>query len=320
VLMPLPTMPAPTAAVLSLASILTVLWIARRRRKPRFAGFDEELTESTKQALAKDRLLPLRHVVLKKRLSPAMLEEHFDAVCAAFQPQQVDYSNTAYGKDHWQLSCFMDYSNGVAAGKVNLSKGVALAKVCEPILRQCDEVFLEWHNSLHPLKKGATRELKRLQSFVTRYRPNPDETHLPRHIDGAAVDGSLVLGLPTYQRFTGGGLTVWDGEAEAEVFEVPVAAGDVCLLGPQVWHQSNPIFSGERWVIVIFYSVHTSGNPEFKAIHKSQGWNGPSAASGDRRQDVRDLLAKRMVDLAKQTEPGRMDKAKSKVAKSQEKA
>ena len=91
------------------------------------------------------------------------------------------------------------------------------------------------------------------------------------------------------------------------------------MLGPQVWHQSNPIFSGERWVIVIFYAVHTSGNPQFKAIHKSQGWNGP-AANGDRRQDVRDLLAKRMVDLAKRTEPARMDKAKSKTAHANGKA
>ena len=36
---------------------------------------------------------------------------------------------------------------------------------------------------------------------------------------------------------------------------------------------------------------------------------------GDRRQDVRDLLAKRMVDLAKRTEPDRMDRAKSKKEK-----
>ena len=64
----------------------------------------------------------------------------------------------------------------------------------------------------------------------------------------------------------------------------------------RVWHQSNPVREvggyGERWVIVIFYAVSTSGNPAYKAIHKSQGWNGPADASGDRRQDVRDLLAK----------------------------
>ena len=75
--------------------------------------------------------------------------------------------------------------------------------------------------------------------------PNPNPTPTP----GAAVDGSLVLGLPTYDRFTGGGLTVWDGEEESEVFELPIACGDVCLLGPRVWHQSNPVLSGVRWVI-----------------------------------------------------------------------
>ena len=54
---------------------------------------------------------------------------------------------------------------------------------------------------------------------MTRYRPNPDETHLPRHIDGANVDGSLVLGLPTYSAFgESGGVTVWDGENDVETF------------------------------------------------------------------------------------------------------
>ena len=308
---------AATVAVAATALALVLLARRRRTRATRFAGFDEEVPESTRLALAKDRWLPLRHEIIRRGVSVELLEKTFDAMVEAFAPQQVDYANTAYGKDHWKLSCFMEYSNGVAAGKVNLEKGAALAKVCEPILADCDAVFLEWHNRRNPLRKGATRTLNRLQSFVTRYRSSPDETHLPRHIDGAAVDGSLVLGLPTYDRFTGGGLTVWDGEGEAEVFELPVAAGDVCLLGPQVWHQSNPVLSGERWVIVIFYAVSTAGNPAYKAIHKSQGWNGPAKenASGDRRRDVRDLLAKRMVDLAKREEPDRMDRAKSKKEK-----
>ena len=43
------------------------------------------------------------------------------------------------------------------------------------------------YEALHPLPKGASRALSRLQSFVTRYTATPEETHLPRHIDGAAV-------------------------------------------------------------------------------------------------------------------------------------
>ena len=143
--------------------------------------------------------------------------------------------------------------------------------------------------SRHPLPRCATRKLTRQQSFVTRYRPTPDETHLPRHIDGANVDGSLVLSLPTYDAFEGGGLTVWDGDGEREVFEYPLAAGDAAMLDSRVWHQSNPITAGERWVIVVFYQVRDSGGA---AAAKP-------AAAGARAKEVRGLLARRMVNAAK---------------------
>ena len=133
-------------AALSLASF-ALLMLARRRRIPRFAGFDEAVPEATRQALEKHRWLPLRHKLLRRQLSPALLEGAFDDIIRTFTPQQVDYSNTAYGKDHWQLSCFMEYSNGVAAGKVNLQTGGALAAVCAPIIAQCDATFLEWYGA-----------------------------------------------------------------------------------------------------------------------------------------------------------------------------
>lgn len=201
----------------------------------------------------------------------------------------MDYSNTAYGKDHWKLSCFMEYSNGVAAGRIDLAKGAPMLAACAGILGECDAAFLRWYATLHPVPRGAERALTRLQSFVTRYRPNPDETHLPRHIDGANVDGSLVLSLPTYEAFEGGGLTVWDGDGEREVFEYPLAAGDAAMLDSRVWHQSNPITAGERWVIVVFYQVRDSGGA---AAAKP-------AAAGARAKEVRGLLARRMVNAAK---------------------
>ena len=140
---------------------------------------------------------------------------------------------------------------------------------------------------------------RRLQSFVTRYRPNVDETHLPRHIDGANVDGSLVLGLPTYSGFgDSGGLTVWDGEADGETFVYPVACGDACLLDSRVWHQSNPISHGERWVIVIFYEVQTTAHSTASAATRSVSDGGAGGAK-PRSKVVRELLAKRMVDAAK---------------------
>ena len=91
-----------------------------------------------------------------------------------------------------------------------------------------------------PVAVGATRTLSRLQSFVTRYTSTPDETHLPRHIDGAAVDGSLVLGLPTYKRFTGGGLTVSTGGSGC----CTPCPSSPCELSPGLSTPSPPTLDG----------------------------------------------------------------------------
>ena len=279
------------AAALAAAATAAILYVARRKRTMRknFAPMSRAPPPATAAALAKDRWLALRHAAVEGAVAASTLEAAFDAIRAAFAPQQVDYSNTAYGKDHWKLSCFMEYSNGVAAGRIDLAKGAPMLAACAGILGECDAAFLRWYATLHPVPRGAERALTRLQSFVTRYRPNPDETHLPRHIDGANVDGSLVLSLPTYEAFEGGGLTVWDGDGEREVFEYPLAAGDAAMLDSRVWHQSNPITAGERWVIVVFYQVRDSGGA---AAAKP-------AAAGARAKEVRGLLARRMVNAAK---------------------
>lgn len=299
-------------ALASVAAAATLLLLhARQRRKcKKFAPMATALDATTHANLTRHRWLPLRHGVVHNAVDVAKLEECFDAIRASFSPQQVDYSNTAYGKDHWNLSCFMEYTNGVASKGIDLAAGGALMEVCGEVLADCDRVFLEWYDTLHPRSRATTRTLVRMQSFVTRYRPNPDETHLPRHIDGANVDGSLVLGLPTYDSFGGtGGLTVWDGENDAEVFRYPVAAGDACLLDSRVWHQSNPIEYGERWVLVIFYEVKTCKPPRKKAEPASGvaavAGSAPAAtadASEQRRGQVRELLARRIKDAARRKE------------------
>ena len=258
------------------------------------------LNEQTRANLDRHRWLPLRHAIIHD-VAISKLEACFDEIRAAFSPQQVDYKNTAYGKNHWNLSCFMEYTNGVASKGIDLDKGVPLMGVCAEVLAECDEVFLKWYDSVHPRLSSTKRTLHRMQSFVTRYRPSPDETHLPRHIDGANVDGSLVLGLPTYDAFDdSGGLTVWDGENDAEEFRYPVAAGDACMLDSRVWHQSNPITHGERWVIVIFYEVQT-----IKASKPRAGGAAATSAGdepGGRAKVVRELLARRVKDAAKRKE------------------
>ena len=307
-----PAMPSYVVITAAAAAAAALLLYARRRRRRVFAPMATEIDAATRANLERHRWLPLRHGIVRDAVDVAKLEACFDAMTAAFSPQQVDYSNTAYGKDHWKLSCFMEYTNGVASKGIDLASGERLMGVCADVLADCDRVFLEWYDQLYPRLSSTRRTLHRMQSFVTRYRPNPDETHLPRHIDGANVDGSLVLGLPTYSAFgDSGGLTVWDGENDAEEFRYPVAAGEACMLDSRVWHQSNPIAHGERWVIVIFYEVSTVKPPRKGA----RGAGAPSAdeeGGGQPRGKVeRELLAKRIKDAARRKELTAADAAKA---------
>lgn len=294
------------------AAIVAVAIIRRaqgRKHGRRFAKMlGGVIDPTTRAALDRHRWLQLRHAIVPGGVDVHKLEAAFDEIRSAFAPQQVDYSNTAYAKNHWKLSCFMEYTNGVAAGGIDLAAGQRMYRACADILQDCDACFLKWYDQLHPRARDSTRTLVRMQSFVTRYLPTPDESHLPRHIDGADVDGSLVLGFPTYSEFgDSGGLTVWDGEDDAEVFRYPVAAGEVCLLDSRVWHQSNPITHGERWVLVIFYQVKTvrpDGRPVLLGKSKLNA-KGAAAGSSDAQggnqgnTKVRELLARRIKDAAK---------------------
>jgi hypothetical protein len=146
----------------------------------------------------------------------------------------------------------MEYKKGVATGKITLSDD--LLEVSRPLLTRCDDIFAQWMTAY----KGTTvaaKDFERAQSFITRYRATGVETHLPKHIDGGDVDGSLIVGLPTRVPFEGGGLTVWDGPdpGESTTYVYGIDPGAVCFLDAQVWHQSNPVTSGERWVLVVFY-------------------------------------------------------------------
>jgi len=96
-----------------------------------------------------------------------------------------------------------------------------------------------------------------------------------QHVDGAGkVDGSIVVALPidrwtapeAVNTFEGGGLTFWDGRkttadengrkatAPCEI-HYDTRAGDVAFIDRAVWHQADPITTGTRWALVIFYKV-----------------------------------------------------------------
>eukprot|EP00667_Euglena_gracilis_P010651 EG_transcript_10857 len=193
----------------------------------------------------------IRHHVQPGIIDAGYLGEFFSEMKKIFHPQSVNYDNASYSATRWSISCFMEYHKGVAKDKITLSE--ELLKLSRPLLDLCDRIYAEWSH-LHREVRPDTR-FERAQSFITRYRPTGLQTHLPKHIDGGDVDGSFILQLPTDEAFEGGGLTIWDGpgpnESTQYVYDLDV--GGVCFLDGQVWHQSNPITSGERWVLVVFY-------------------------------------------------------------------
>ncbi|CAK9109618.1 unnamed protein product [Durusdinium trenchii] len=69
--------------------------------------------------------------------------------------------------------------------------------------------------------------------------------------DGANVDGSAILALPTDEPFEGGALHVWDGKPKQELV-YKMAPGDCMFMDTKIWHQAKPITSGTRWALVLF--------------------------------------------------------------------
>ena len=135
--------------------------------RARFAKLPRYPPPETQTALQRHRWHRLRHDIAKGAVPPRELERAFDAIRGAFAPQQVDYSNTAYGKNHWALSCFMEYSNGVAAGKVDLAKGLPMAAATNGILANCDAAFIRW---CAPERLRRTSRLRRAPPRVTSRR------------------------------------------------------------------------------------------------------------------------------------------------------
>merc|ERR1712014_528252 len=112
----------------------------------------------------------------------------------------------------------------------------------------CCDAFSTWYCKV---KKLSSVEFSVMNSFVTRYYPTLGEDQLEKHIDGANVDGSIILALPTDDPFEGGALHVWDGKPEKE-YVYSMQPGDMIYLERAVWHQAKPITSGTRWALVLF--------------------------------------------------------------------
>lgn len=181
----------------------------------------------------------LRHAIFKSAVDASLLRALVPDLVASFAPCEMTYLD-----DMWKISCWAEIDDpAYTAARLH----PPLRDVLAPVLEVVTEALRRWLAERHP--ENADRGLRRLQSFVTRYRPVTGETHLRKHIDGHHVCGSLILQLHGPE-FEGGGISVWDPHAEEYVY--PLQAGDLCVLERGVWHQSHPISSGERWVLVVF--------------------------------------------------------------------
>lgn len=209
---------------------------------------------------------PKKHACISSAIPSEVIQEVFANIMQAFKPMRVKYKNTnphytvsekstgSETKYTWKSSCWMEVDEHMGGGmQKKIKPDPAMLEVTQKLLSTCDKVFRKWYEDLHG--QSSIYELKRLQSFITRYRPYKNEDGLLRHIDGAQVDGSVILGLPTTDPFEGGGVTVWEGTpgVDEKSWSYPILPGDICCLDNFVFHQGNPITKGERWSLVIFY-------------------------------------------------------------------
>mmetsp|Transcript_29438 Transcript_29438/g.62671 ORF Transcript_29438/g.62671 Transcript_29438/m.62671 type:complete len:323 (-) Transcript_29438:110-1078(-) len=196
---------------------------------------------------------PLRHAFMAGVVCPEKLQGLFPEMKAAYTQQPLDYGrNSRYG-DKWRISCYLVVMEN---WKPRIEAHEPMVRCMSSVMNECTQAFSSWYCRL---KGFASVDTSVMNAFVTRYRPIHEEDQLKKHIDGANVDGSVILALPTDDPFEGGKLHVWDGKPQKEL-EYKMQPGDVIFLDNAVFHQAKPITSGTRWALVLFLRVKNSGS------------------------------------------------------------
>eukprot|EP00933_Yihiella_yeosuensis_P016133 TRINITY_DN13898_c2_g1_i1.p1 TRINITY_DN13898_c2_g1~~TRINITY_DN13898_c2_g1_i1.p1 ORF type:complete len:326 (+),score=66.06 TRINITY_DN13898_c2_g1_i1:60-1037(+) len=203
----------------------------------------DEAADSGKSTAKGSRL---RHELVKGGYSPEDLQARFSAMKEAYMQQPLDYGrNSRYG-DKWRISCYLVVMEN---WKPKIEAHEPMVQCMGDVMNSCCKSFEKWHCEKKGLKSV---DVSVMNAFVTRYRPTAEEDQLKRHIDGANVDGSVILALPTDDPFEGGELIVWDGPRPQKEYTYQMKPGDCIFLDNAVWHQAKPITSGERWALVLF--------------------------------------------------------------------
>jgi len=202
----------------------------------------------------------LRHALVRGGVDGAVLRAKFPAMRDAYIQQRLDYGRHSRYGDSWRISCYVVV---MASAKPRIAPHQPMVDCMGDIMDACVALFEQWY-SRH-FHRAATASV--MNCFVTRYRPRHDEDQLKKHIDGANVDGSVILALPTDDPFDGGDLKVWDGPPTGSDRQPPLfhyadlRPGDAILLDGRLWHQAMPITSGTRYALVLFLKLRRGDPP-----------------------------------------------------------
>ncbi|CAJ1367972.1 unnamed protein product [Effrenium voratum] len=190
------------------------------------------------------------HELKQAAIDAEHLQRLFPEIQASYVQQPLDYGrNSRYG-DNWRISCYMVVMEN---WKPKIMPHEPMLRCLGDTMQHCVAQFEAWYCTLKGFRQGSKR-FSVMNAFVTRYRPVHGEDELQKHIDGANVDGSVILALPTEEPFEGGALHVWDGKPKQELV-YQMAPGDCMFMDTKIWHQAKPISKGARWALVLFLKL-----------------------------------------------------------------
>eukprot|EP00439_Symbiodinium_sp_Y106_P046675 s181_g5.t4 len=178
------------------------------------------------------------HELKKSAVDPKRLANLFPDIKASYVQQPLDYGrNSRYG-DQWRISCYLVVMEN---WKPKILPHEPMLRCLGSVMSECVNMFEDWYCQLKGYRLGS-KKFGVMNAFVTRYRAVHGEEELQKHIDGANVDGSVILALPTDEPFEGGALHVWDGKPKQELVYT-MDAGD-CPITARL--KTHPVADVER--------------------------------------------------------------------------
>jgi len=200
----------------------------------------------------------LRHTLIRGAINGNELTGRLDQMLKAYKQQTLDYGRHSRYGDEWKISCYLVV---LEKWKPKILPHPPMVDCLSDIMNQCVRVYEKWYSDRFSQPKVRASVMN---CFLTRYSASDArESQLKKHIDGANVDGSVILACPTHDPYEGGALKVWDkrrflpskkhDEKEDSVYLYDdLRPGDVILLGARLWHQALPITRGTRFALVLF--------------------------------------------------------------------